>query len=86
MADFRPPVEAPTDLPGLIRYVMEQNQRIAQATTSPNAYLLLDVLYKTPAKPRPAMLVYADGVSWNPGAGEGVYRRNKGNTAWVFLG
>ena len=30
------------------------------------------------------MIVYADGTSWNPGSGEGVYRYN--GTAWVFLG
>jgi hypothetical protein len=32
------------------------------------------------------MLIYADGVNWNPGAGEGVYRRDKTNASWVLLG
>lgn len=29
-------------------------------------------------------LAYADGTSWDPGSGEGVYRYN--GTSWVFLG
>jgi len=34
----------------------------------------------------PRMVVYADGTNWNPGSGEGIYRRNAANSAWVFLG
>lgn len=26
-----------------------------------------------PKKPRTGLIVYADGIAWNPGAGEGVY-------------
>lgn len=39
-----------------------------------------------PARMRAGMLVLADGVNWNPGSGEGMYRRNAANTAWVHLG
>lgn len=85
MAEYRP-ANVPQDSASLPGFLQEEHRRIAQAKESADSYLLLDVLYKTPTKPRPAMLVYADGVSWNPGSGEGVYRRNKGNTAWVFLG
>ena len=34
----------------------------------------------------PGMLVCVDGTDWDPGSGEGVYRRDKANAAWVFLG
>ena len=34
-----------------------------------------------PSKPRDGMLVYADGVGWNPGGGRGLYVRDSG--AWV---
>jgi hypothetical protein len=46
----------------------------------------LDVLTAAPTRTLPAMLIYADGVTFNPGSGEGVYRRNNANTAWVYLG
>jgi hypothetical protein len=39
-----------------------------------------------PASPAAGMVVLADGVSWDPGSGEGMYRRNAANTAWVFIG
>ncbi len=34
---------------------------------------LFEVSYKAPAKPRTADIAFADGSSWNPGAGEGLY-------------
>lgn len=46
----------------------------------------LQVLYAEPEKTFPGQLVYADGTTWNPGSGEGVYRRNAANAAWVHLG
>jgi hypothetical protein len=39
--------------------------------------------YAAPTKPREAMLVFADGTSWNPGSGRGVYVYSSG--AWVKL-
>lgn len=43
-----------------------------------------DILHAVPERPRRGLVVYADGTSWNPGSGEGVYRYN--GTIWVFLG
>lgn len=40
-------------------------------------------LYVAPAKPRIGLVVYADGTSWNPGAGEGLYVFE--STGWVGL-
>lgn len=31
-------------------------------------------------------LAYADGVSWNPGSGKGLYRYNGDTSSWVFVG
>ena len=47
---------------------------------------ILQVLHVAPEKTLPGMLVYADGSDWNPGSGEGLYRRNKTNASWVFVG
>ena len=42
------------------------------------------VTYAPPPKPRKGMRRYADGVQWNPGSGEGLYRYD--GTTWKFLG
>ena len=42
------------------------------------------VLDAAPAKPRKGLLVYADGSTWNPGSGQGLYRYT--GSAWVFVG
>lgn len=47
--------------------------------------LRLEPQYVAPTKPRAGMLVYADGTSWNPGSGEGVYRFSLA-AAWVYIG
>lgn len=43
------------------------------------------ILYVAPEKPRAGLVVYADGTTWNPGSGEGLYRYSLGAT-WVHLG
>jgi len=47
-------------------------------------YFYLDILYAAPPKPAEGMVVMADGVTWNPGAGRGVYCYH--GAAWAFLG
>ena len=37
-----------------------------------------------PAKAYDGMVVYADGATWNPGAGKGIYRYD--GAAWNLLG
>lgn len=44
----------------------------------------LDVTTVAPAKPRDGMIRRADGTSWNPGSGQGVYCYYAGS--WKFLG
>lgn len=69
-------------LEALRRYVEEELDAIArdQAETSE---LELRPVYAEPAKPREGMIVFADGTSWNPGGGQGVYVYATG--AWVKL-
>lgn len=68
--------------PGLAR----EFSSIEQAANRADPFTELQVLHVAPSKLRAGMIVYADGVDWNPGSGEGVYRRNAANSAWVFLG
>jgi hypothetical protein len=44
-------------------------------------WLRLKVLNRAPERPRTAMVAYADGTHWNPGAGEGLYLY-KSDAAW----
>lgn len=58
--------------------------KIAQAMETPDQFLQLDTLYVAPKKYREGTLVKADGTSWNPGSGAGVYCYRA--AAWRFLG
>lgn len=65
-------------------YLLEELDKIALELNS----LIVgehQILYKEPLKIRPGMVVYADGVQWNPGSGEGLYRYSLGGS-WVHLG
>ena len=47
--------------------------------------LILQVLTAEPADKTAGMIVYADGTTWNPGSGEGIYYYNSSGS-WVQLG
>lgn len=44
----------------------------------------LRTVKKQPKRPQDGMIVSADGTSWNPGSGKGIYAYLSG--AWVLLG
>lgn len=44
----------------------------------------LQVLTAAPASPAQGLLAYADGSTWNPGSGQGLYRYN--GSSWTFVG
>ena len=44
----------------------------------------LDVSYEEPDKPYQGDIRYADGTSWDPGSGEGIYFYNAAGS-WVKL-
>jgi hypothetical protein len=44
-----------------------------------------EIRHRPPDNLRPGRVVYADGVDWNPGLGEGLYRRTLANT-WELVG
>lgn len=68
----------------LLPYLDDELVKIAQQINSLIAGEY-EVLYKEPAKVKPGLVVYADGTQWNPGSGEGLYRRNLAGS-WVFIG
>lgn len=64
--------------------ISDEFQKVAQALDTPNQMLMLDTLYAAPTKFRTGSIVLADGTTWDPGSGAGVYYYN--GSAWVFLG
>lgn len=70
-------------VPELLEFVLRENRRIATALAGalPSQ---LEELHVEPTKVREFMIVAADGVNWNPGAGQGVYAYYSG--AWHKLG
>jgi hypothetical protein len=74
----------PQDLKDLLTYLDDEFMRVAQALNS-NISGEYQILYNAPARVFPGLVVYADGTSWNPGSGEGLYRRSLSNT-WVKVG
>lgn len=76
------PGQVPTDPADLPRFLREEFDKLA-AAISTLAAGHLDKTYVAPAKPRDGDLRYADGTSWNPGGGKGLYMHD--GTAWVLV-
>jgi hypothetical protein len=66
-------------------FLQQELPRIAQAMDGAVKVRKYRVQYEQPEKFEAGDTVYADGVTWNPGAGEGLYRRSIAG-AWVFIG
>ena len=78
------PRPVPLRTEDLARFLTEELQFIARELTQSVQYLLLDTLYAPPKKLIEGMIAKADGTTWNPGSGAGVYSYRA--AAWRFLG
>ena len=67
----------------MLLYLLRELREISKSFEGVEA-IILEKMYVEPEKRVDGMVVYADGVEWNPGSGVGVYRWN--GSAWVFLG
>ncbi len=56
-------------------YLEDELQRIAGSQADDIQAIDLRPTHAPPTRPRAGMVVYADGVDWNPGSGEGFYTR-----------
>lgn len=79
------PGEPPNDPALLPRYLREELAKITAALNELRN-VQLPVMYAPPSKPRNGMLANADGTTWNPGSGEGIYRFAASTNTWNFLG
>ena len=78
------PGTPPQDAASLAAFLRLELAKIAQALETQDASLSLDTLYAEPKKFRDGTIVKADGTTWNPGSGSGLYVYR--DAAWHFLG
>lgn len=71
----------PAELPG---FLLDEFRRLQQALAAPQKTVRFVTLYAEPEKYSEGDVVKADGTTWNPGSGAGIYERRGG--AWVFIG
>lgn len=69
--------------PEEIRLWLEGELRNIALAINETSLVNLKPIYRDVDKPRDGMIIFADGVSFNPGAGAGTYERKGG--AWVKL-
>ncbi len=77
------PGVAPSEPDQFRRFMEEELRRISAAITLVAAGHI-DKTYAAPTKPREGDVRLADGTTWNPGSGAGVYAYY--GSAWHFLG
>ena len=83
MARYVPGV-VPQEAAQLPEFLRSELTKIANAMETASERVSLDTLYAAPSKYMSGDIVKADGVTWNPGAGSGVYCYRDG--AWHLLG
>jgi hypothetical protein len=71
-----------TDVEVLRRAIENELEAIAREMSEMVAVDLRPV-FAAPLRPRDGMIVFADGTSWNPGLGRGLYVYN--TAAWVKI-
>ena len=76
-----PPPQSADDLP---LYLNNELQRLSALLASASEDVMNE-MYVAPTKPQNGQMVYADGTTWNPSSGRGLYQYRSG-TGWVFLG
>ena len=75
------PTTAPLSLGSAARaWLSDELRRIANVIGQPG-YLQLDPIDVEPQRPSKGMIVWAVGVNWDPGAGQGLYVYNEAG-AW----
>lgn len=79
----KPPAVSSQDAQALASYLNDELQVLASSLLVQDPIQMV-VSNKAPSRPRTGLIVYADGVNWNPGSGEGAYSfGSDGN--WHFL-
>ena len=80
---YSPSLLTAGDLETLKQQLRQEFATIAREQAQPSDYMALNTLYAAPSRNFEGQIVTADGTTWNPGSGAGVYARVAG--AWVKL-
>ena len=80
---YKPQILKSDSLESLSKSVQAELQRLALEFSQPSDYIALNTLYAAPKRIFDGMIVKADGTTWNPGSGAGVYAYV--GSAWVKL-
>jgi len=80
---FYQPGQVPSDPKDIPVFLMQELQRLSLQLSQGDDSIILNTLYAAPSRIVEGMVVKADGTTWNPGSGAGVYARIGG--AWVKL-
>lgn len=78
------PAAVPPQLRMLSEWALAELSALANELEERTRNQQFAVRYTEPDRPRAGMVVYADGTSWDPGSGEGVYVYNLAGV-WVKL-
>lgn len=70
------------DMEGLINWLVQELRSISSEFSETTA-LDLRLVGREPLRPREGMIVAANGTTWDPGGGKGIYAFL--GTAWVKL-
>lgn len=71
--------EPPPGSGELSEYIYREFLRISGEFDSIAEGRFLPIMYAAPARPREGMLAVADGTTWNPGSGKGLYEYKTGS-------
>lgn len=77
------PIGSNPTIAQLVDYLVRELARVGGALQAIEDGDVLPMLTAAPAKPREGRLAIADGTSWNPGSGKGLYEYRA--SAWVKL-
>lgn len=80
---YAPSILDASSLETLAGSMRNELARLAQELAQPTDYTALKTLYAAPDRIFEGQIVKADGTTWNPGSGAGIYARVGG--AWVKL-
>lgn len=80
---YQPSLITAGDLETLKQQLRQELDTIAREQSQPSEYLALKTLYAAPKRIFDGMVILADGTTYDPGSGAGVYARIAGT--WVKL-
>ncbi len=80
---FIPTASSATTVSDLRTWISNELLRVSNAFTTTSQTTTIPVITAAPSKPQIGQVVFADGTSWNPNNGRGLYYYDTGG--WVKI-